>query len=734
MKIGVFYLYLNHKSLNYFFMKQPLFILLLELNFIANSQNTTEFITVDQLGYRAESIKKAVVRNPITGFDANLSYTPPTQLHLVESETQAIVYTANIIAWKNGNTDLSSGDQAWHFDFSIYKEPGKYYILDQTNNLKSYDFLIKEDVYQDVLKHAVRTFFYQRAGFAKNAPYAEAGWVDGASHVGPLQDKNARHYLSPNDMSTERDLSGGWYDAGDFNKYTSWTAGYILSLLQAYQENPSVWTDDYNIPESGNGTPDIIDEILWGLAHLERLQNENGSMISIVSLASGTPPSSATGQSLYGSVNTSSTLSSAGTFAFASKVLGNYGMTALADRLKERAEKAWDWADANPNVIWRNNDKASGTEGIGAGQQEMDDYGRLSSKIRASLYLFELTQKQKYHDYFLANYEKTNMFEWNNFVFPFQYSQQKTLLHYTTISIANSTVKQKILNSYKLGVLKQDQLLSHTYNDDPYLAHIKDYTWGSNSTKMLQGLIFTDIITHNVDATLNDQAMEAAEEFIHYIHGRNPLSLMYLSNMNNKGASNSVSQFYHSWFKNGSNMWDEVGFSTYGPAPGFLVGGPNPAYNYDNCCPNNCGSAFNNSKCSLMEPPKNQPSQKSYLDFNDNWPLNSWEITENSCGYQINYIHLLSYFVKKAPTVTSSKNLNTKNLVKIYPNSNNGNFRIESNELIENIEVFDIQGKLIDNFMINSNVSSFNLNLKPGTYSVKINTKNNITVHKIIIL
>ena len=65
-------------------------------------------------------------------------------------------------------------------------------------------------------------------------------------------------------------------------------------------------------------------------------------------------------------------------------------------------------------------------------------------------------------------------------------------------------------------------------------------------------------------------------------------------------------------------------------------------------------------------------------------------------------------------------------MVKIYPNPNNGNFRIESNELIENIEVFDIQGKLIDNFMINSNVSSFKLNLKPGTYSVKINTKNNI--------
>jgi PKD repeat protein len=72
--------------------------------------------------------------------------------------------------------------------------------------------------------------------------------------------------------------------------------------------------------------------------------------------------------------------------------------------------------------------------------------------------------------------------------------------------------------------------------------------------------------------------------------------------------------------------------------------------------------------------------------------------------------------------------------VRAYPNPNNGNFRIECNELIENIEVYDVQGKLIDAFTINSKVSTFNLNVKPGTYSVKINTKNNITVHKIIIL
>ncbi len=78
-----------------------------------------------------------------------------------------------------------------------------------------------------------------------------AGWTDAASFVGPLQDHHCRVYNDKNNAATERDVWGGWYDAGDLNKYTSWTAGYVESLLRAYAENPTIWSDDYNIPESG---------------------------------------------------------------------------------------------------------------------------------------------------------------------------------------------------------------------------------------------------------------------------------------------------------------------------------------------------------------------------------------------------------------------------------------------------------------------------------------------------
>ena len=112
--------------------------------------------------------------------------------------------------------------------------------------------------------------------------------------------------------------------------------------------------------------------------------------------------------------------------------------------------------------------------------------------------------------------------------------------------------------------------------------------------------------------------------------------------MGEYGAENSVDQFYHTWFADGSVVWDSVKDSVYGPPPGFLVGGPNPSYDWDARCPD-VSSQCGNTRPS---PPYDQPPQKSYTDFNTSWPLNSWEVTENSNGYQTAYIRLLARYVQ----------------------------------------------------------------------------------------
>jgi endoglucanase len=624
-------------------------LLLLLLSIVALSseaQTVSQNIIVDQFGYLPDATKIAVVKNPQTGFDEANKYTPGDNYAVVNALTKETIFTGTPTPWKNGTTDASSGDKAWWFDFSSVTTIGKYYVLDVDQNKRSHEFQVSPAVYNEVLKQAVRTFFYQRAGFAKDEKYAGKEWADGASHIGDLQDKNCRLFNKKTDATTERDVSGGWYDAGDYNKYTRWTADYVMEMMYAYLENPSVWTDDYNIPESGNGIPDLLDEAKWGTDHLLRLQNEDGSVLSVVGVSHASPPSAAKGQSLYGPASTSATLNSAAAYAFASKVFAEIGMTEYAELLKQSAIKAWNWGLANPNVLFRNNESQNGSTGLAAGQQEVDDYGRFIAKLKAACFLYEITNDQVYKAFFVSNYKNANMFEWN-YAFPFQSDVQDVVLYYTTIEGATPSVVNNIKTVYKNAMNGGENFPSFKNKLDPYRAYLKDYTWGSNATKSRQGSMFYNMISYEVDTNALADSRNAAMGYINYIHGVNPLNFVYLSNMYRFGAENGVNEFYHTWFANGSAKWDRVGKSTYGPAPGFITGGPNPSYNWDGCCPSGCGSAANNAICNSepITPPKGQPKQKSYKDFNTSWPLNSWSVTENSCGYQISYIRLLSKFV-----------------------------------------------------------------------------------------
>ena len=343
---------------------------------------------------------------------------------------------------------LSSGDRVWHFDFSVITEPGTYYVLDNEKNLKSYEFNISEDVYNEVLKHAVRTFYYQRVGFKKEAKYAGEAWADEASHIGDLQDKNCRSFFDKENPLTEKDVSGGWYDAGDYNKYTSWTADYVVELMKAYLENTEVWTDDYNFPESGDGIPDLLDEAKWGIDHLLRLQQEDGSVLSIVDESHASPPSAAKEPSYYGTPNTSAALNTAAAFAISSKVYRSFSMNEYADTLLKRALKAWDWAEENPNVLFNNNHRDYNSIGLGAGRMEVGDYGRSMIKLEAACFLFEATGSIKFRDYFNENWMNAHMVTRNTST-PFESDEQEVLLYYTTLENRTKSIQGQIKKIYQ---------------------------------------------------------------------------------------------------------------------------------------------------------------------------------------------------------------------------------------------------------------------------------------------
>ncbi|HSY61606.1 MAG TPA: glycoside hydrolase family 9 protein, partial [Cytophaga sp.] len=541
--------------------------------------------------------------------------------------------------------------------------------------------------------------------------------------------------------TTEKDLHGGWYDAGDLNKYTPWTASYVIILLTAYQENPSVFTDDFNIPESGNGVPDILDEVKWGLDHLLRMQQSNGSCLSVLGSAGGSPPSTATGQSMYGPATTHATLKCAEAFALASKIYKQANPTlysTYAATLQTQAVAAWTWANANTNEQF-NNTTSSPT--VAAGNQETDDLGRKTSKLGAALYLYDLTGQAAYLTYFESNYTDMPLVAWGSAISQYFLESQSLLMYYLSLPGINATIVNDIKTRTLTAINKSGDFASAlTSQTDPYRAFIKDYNWGSNQYKSNYGNLFWELNANDVDnASNNELYLKAAEEYLHYIHGVNPLQFVYLTNMAGYGAEKSANEMYHTWFTDGSALWDRVGTSTYGPPPGFLMGGANNSYTWDGCCPGSCGSTDNNAVCTSMSltPPKGQPQQKSYKDFNTGWPLNSWQLTETSLGYQTAYIRLLSKFVNNGSITTGVFSSQVTPSIKVRPNPTQDQLTIEfpasvstSDEI--QVEFYNVIGNIVLSKKI-QNASTISIaTLENGVYILKVSQGGQIYTERIV--
>jgi len=318
------------------------------------------------------------------------------------------------------------------------------------------------------------------------------------------------------------------------------------------------------------------------------------------------------------------------------------------------------------------------------------------------------------------------------------------LLYYTKLPGATPAVRTAILNAYSSSMQTNntDNLPAYTAKTDAYRAYLanSNYTWNSNQTKSRQGNMFLAMSDYTLNTANATNYLNAASGFVHYMHGVNPISKVYLSNMKKLGAENYVKQFYHSWFKDGSALWDENGVSVYGPAPGYIPGGPNPTYSLDACCPGSCGSAANNALClTNVTPPQGQPIQKSYKDFNNDWPVNSWEITEAGIYTNAAYVRLLSRFCSVGCITSTNLNDAARNknaLLQLYPNPADTKLYIACNvNTVTTCSIYSVTGQLLESRDYSSVANKLEINiahLAPGIYFAELNNANGRQVTKFV--
>ncbi len=191
------------------------------------------------------------------------------------------------------------GGEVYECDFSSVNAPGNY-LLSVEGIGASYPFTIGEDAIFDAYYHGARTLYHQRSGIRLEPPYTEEGyirpvtqntkvtsddgtdfsnlllyctlpWVEWAQGEGGGSSVDAIRAAS---IGNNLDVAGWYHDAGDWDGYFSHQRIPILLML-TYEAVPGRFMDgDLNIPESGNGIPDLIDEASWLIKFNYRLKKE----------------------------------------------------------------------------------------------------------------------------------------------------------------------------------------------------------------------------------------------------------------------------------------------------------------------------------------------------------------------------------------------------------------------------------------------------------------------------
>lgn len=582
-------------------------------------------IRVDQFGYRLGDEKVAVLVDPRAGFNAAESYTPGARIQLRDRLTDEVVFEAGPTLWNGGTVQESSGDRGWWFTFTSVSREGTYYLFDAERQVRSVPFRIADDVYDHVLRAALRMFFYNRSGYAKKPPHADPRWADDAAFVGPGQDTEARAITDMSNAALRRDVSGGWFDAGDTNKYVTFASQAVHQLLAAYRERPKVWTDAVGLPESGNGTPDILDEVKWELDWLKRMQRADGGVhikVGTLDFADVSPPSLDRRPRYYGPVCSSSTIAAAGMFAHAAVVFaGVRGLSDEALDLWNQARAAWRWYANNPkDENCDNQDIKSGDADRTLGQQDAE-------RVVAGIYLYALSGDMALREAVDTQYKTLEPYRdvgWSRY----QAIEGDALLFYTTLHGIDPQVKKEILAKKRTEAATYGEIYGTPVERDLYRAYMEEnsYHWGSNGVRAQLGNVALDVMTYKADEDVDGKLKNRALNIVHYLNGVNPFGMVYLSNMYEAGASRSVNEIYHQWFA-ANTRFSNAKTSSVGPAPGYLAGGPNKSYSGD------------------LAPPKGEPVQKAYRDTNAGWPAKSWELSEPGIYYQAAFIKLLSKFV-----------------------------------------------------------------------------------------
>ena len=492
-------------------------------------------VKVDQVGYLPAAPKIAIVA----------AKAPATRFTVRRAADDAVAFEGVL---KAPVDDADSGDHVQTADFTPLAESGRY-LLDVPGVGRSPEFTIGRDAYARAFYLALRSFYGQRCGIAVDLGSEFPGYAHAPCHL-----EGAFHASSG--KTGVRKPTGGWHDAGDYGRYVVNSGITTGTLLWAYELfGDRVRNVNLHIPESGNGTPDILNEVRWNLDWMLSMQDDDGGVwhkqtsegfCGFVMPEKDTLPSYVIGTGAEPSKSSCATADLAAVAAIAARVYRPFD-AAFSDRCLRAARQAWLWLDAHPDVLFKN------PKGVSTGEYGDRDCG--DEHLWASAELWRTTGDDIYHRYFLDH------------VAPYRAAIR------ATSPPAWPSVAPMALWTYVLGARKDASLAEGIRHDSKAAADAiversnhngyrisltpSDYVWGSNGVAANYGV---QLLLANM-LRADPRYVDAAMDNLHYLLGRNAASLSFVTQV---GAN----PFRHPHHRpSGADDKSE-------PWPGLLSGGP----------------------------------------------------------------------------------------------------------------------------------------------------------------
>ncbi|MCE7056087.1 glycoside hydrolase family 9 protein [Algoriphagus sp. AGSA1] len=503
-----------------------------------------ESIRLNQIGFYPDQQKIAVVVDSENAKD----------YIIWDIDKRAIVFEGELT---EGVTRTLSGRTSRIADFSKFSQSGNYVFLLRGVG-KSHPFQIRADVNQELGIASLKAFYYQRAGMEMEEAYAGI-WAR------PLGHPDEEVMIHPSATSPGRNSGDliaspkGWYDAGDYNKYVVNSGITVGTLLSLFEDHPDYFENlDLNIPESGDQVPDLLDEVRWNLDWMLTMQDPaDGGVyhkLTTAKFEGMVAPHLAVSQRYVVAKSTTATFDFAAVMAQASRVYKAYFPEESVTYLKA-AEKAWNWAKKNPDVLYRQNemndtydpDVVTGTYGDGSAEDE---------RIWAASELFVTTHNLSYWDELAGADQTYKLPSWNQVAWLGYYT---LLRHQENISLLPkewmSTLEINLISAAR----SQLEGLGNTGFRSPMETNPGNFIWGSNAVASNQGIL----LLYAYRQTKEQVFLSGALHNLDYILGRNATGYSYITGFGSKTPLHP----HHRLAESRPDL---------PPLPGYIVGGPNP--------------------------------------------------------------------------------------------------------------------------------------------------------------